>query len=40
MIWRLIHHIVAHPLMLVLPERIGTAFHDWTGKKGWPEETT
>ena len=36
MIWRIVHHLVAHPLMLVLPEHWGNALHDWTADKGWP----
>jgi hypothetical protein len=37
-IWRIVHHAVAHPLMLVLPDAWATAFHDWTAAKAWPEE--
>jgi hypothetical protein len=29
-VWAVIHNVVAHPLMVVLPRRWGTALHDWT----------
>lgn len=30
--WFAVHNLIAHPLMVVLPERWGTAFHDWTAR--------
>lgn len=32
-LWRLVHNVVAHPLMEVLPERYGTILHDWTAQQ-------
>lgn len=34
--WRIAHNAVAHPLMLVLPERLGTRLHDETARRAWP----
>ena len=34
-----IHHLAAHPLMLVLPERWGNALDDWTAARAWPESS-
>ena len=33
-IWRFVHNVVAHPLMEILPDRLGTWLHDETGKRG------
>lgn len=30
--WFVVHNVVAHPLMAVLPSQYGTAFHDWTAQ--------
>lgn len=37
-LWQIAHHLIAHPLMVVLPDRWGTWFHDETAKRAWPEE--
>lgn len=34
-LWLVIHHAVAHPLMLVLPRAWGDALHDWTAARAW-----
>lgn len=34
MLWRIIHHCVAHPLLLFGCVR----FHDWTAAKAFPQE--
>ena len=31
--WGVIHNLIAHPLMVFLPEHPGTQFHDWTAQK-------
>jgi len=31
-LWRFVHNCIAHPAMEFLPERAGTAFHDWTAE--------
>lgn len=33
--WRFIHNVVAHPLMEVLPEKMGDRLHDWTADKAF-----
>lgn len=38
--WHIVHNAVAHPLLLVLPERLGTWLHDETARRAWPEVTT
>ena len=35
-----IHNCIAHPAMFFLPEKYGTAFHDWTAEKAWPPKYT
>lgn len=37
-LWLIIHHCVAHPLMVVLPRAWGDALHDWTATYAFPEE--
>ncbi len=37
--WRVVHNVVAHPLIEILPERYGTAFHDWTADRMGPHDT-
>lgn len=34
--WVFAHHLIAHPLMLVLPCAWGNAFHNWTAERAWP----
>ena len=34
-IWQFVHNVIAHPLMELLPESLGTRFHDWTGEKAF-----
>lgn len=34
--WHVVHNVIAHPLMVVLPEKWGTAFHDWTAGRAYP----
>jgi len=34
-IWQFIHNVVAHPLMEVLPDRLGTWVHDETAKRAF-----
>lgn len=36
MTWLFIHHCVAHPLLFVL--HAAERFHDWTGRKAYPED--
>lgn len=36
--WAIIHNLVAHPLLVFLPQRWGTWFHDWTAAKAWPNQ--
>ena len=33
--WQFIHNAVAHPLMEVLPDRLGTWVHDETAKRAF-----
>lgn len=33
--WRLVHNMVSHPAMEILPEKYGTWFHDWTAEKAF-----
>ena len=33
--WRVIHNVVAHPLMEVLPDRLGDWLHDMTAAKAF-----
>lgn len=33
--WGIVHHVIAHPLMAVLPRKQGYKFHDWTAKKAY-----
>lgn len=35
--WRFVHNVIAHPLMEVLPERVGTWFHDETARRAWED---
>ena len=37
-IWELIHHLVAHPLMVILPKKLGTKFHDYTALRAFPDK--
>jgi len=30
--WRFVHNVVAHPLMEIIPEKMGDDLHDWTAK--------
>lgn len=39
-LWIFLHHVLAHPLMLVLPCGWGNAFHDWTADRAWPSSPT
>ena len=34
-IWRFVHNVVAHPLMEILPDRLGTWLHDETGSRAF-----
>lgn len=34
-IWTIIHNAIAHPLLCVLPERVGTWLHDETARRAW-----
>lgn len=34
-LWSVIHNLIAHPLMVLLPRRWGDAFHDWTADKAF-----
>jgi hypothetical protein len=36
-VWRVIHNVIAHPLMEVLPASWGDRFHDWTASKAFPQ---
>lgn len=36
--WQFVHNVVAHPLMEVLPTRVGDRFHDWTAQKAFIEQ--
>ena len=36
-IWRFVHNAIAHPLMEVLPERLGTWIHDETARLAFSE---
>jgi hypothetical protein len=36
-LWSAVHNAIAHPLLVVLPARYGTALHDWTAARAWPE---
>jgi hypothetical protein len=33
--WDAVHNAVAHPLLVILPEKLGNQFHDWTAKKAY-----
>lgn len=33
--WRFIHNVVVHPMMEVLPERLGNYLHDTTAAKAF-----
>lgn len=33
--WKLIHNLIAHPLMEILPEWLGTWIHDKTAEKAF-----
>jgi hypothetical protein len=36
--WQIAHHTVAHPLIgLSLGRLWAWWFHDWTGRRAWPE---
>jgi len=35
--WEIVHNVVAHPLLSTHTEA-SEKFHDWTGKKAWPDE--
>lgn len=37
-IWRIVHNVVAHPLLELLPARWGDLLHDWTAHKAWGKE--
>lgn len=37
-IWRIVHNVVAHPLLELLPTSWGSSFHDWTAHKAWGRE--
>ena len=37
-VWRFIHNVVAHPLMEVLPEKLGTWLHDETARRAFIEQ--
>ncbi|MBZ4402496.1 hypothetical protein [Myxococcus sp. AS-1-15] len=39
-LWRAAHNAVAHPLLEVLPARLGDALHDWTAARAFPNEDT
>ena len=41
LVWRTLHHCVAHPLLALsdLVERGADAFHDWTAAKAFPDDT-
>lgn len=34
--WFVIHNLIAHPLMVVLPRAWGNALHDWTAMRAFP----
>lgn len=39
MIWQLIHHVIAHPLIGLSFGRLWTwRFHDYTHARGWPQD--
>lgn len=37
-LWSIVHNMIAHPLLEILPTKLGDRFHDWTAKKAWPDE--
>ena len=39
-VWGIVHNVVAHPLLEVLPEKAGSAFHDWTARRAYHEQET
>lgn len=36
--WRIVHNVVSHPLLEILPERLGTWFHDVTANLAFEDE--
>lgn len=40
MMWRLIHHCVAHPLLAIGEAIVALAgrLHDWTGARAFPDD--
>ena len=37
--WRIVHNVIAHPLLVMLPDRWGTWLHDTTARLAWGEES-
>mgnify|MGYP001600114172 CR=1 FL=1 len=38
--WRLVHNLIAHPLMEILPEQWGDRLHDWTAARAFIDQGT
>jgi hypothetical protein len=38
--WSVVHNCLAHPLMEILPEKVGARIHDWSASKAYPEVET
>lgn len=34
-LWQFVHNAIVHPMMEILPERIGTWLHDETARRAW-----
>lgn len=37
-LFSVVHNVVAHPLMGLMPCRWTDSFHDWTARRAWPKE--
>ena len=33
--WQIVHNVIAHPLLEILPTRVGTWLHDETARRAW-----
>lgn len=33
--WDVMHNCIAHPLLVLLPEKLGDRLHDWTAEKAY-----
>lgn len=34
-LWQFVHNAIVHPMMEILPERLGTWLHDETARLAW-----